>query len=166
MSSGSGRTPPDEWPERDLLTRAARPRTAPVPEGAEVTRIPWNGHVLVLHSYLAPEYAFFATTSTVSVDGVEIARSGGFSFNEGSSGFFVDGAGVRHTVDVSFVSNLLTVHRLQASVRIDGATVWSGWHPIAQWWIVLLALLVLSTAGIGLLILLLGAAAAVFSLKG
>ena len=146
------------WPGR------GRPRSTPVPEPASVTRIPWNGHELVLHSYLAPEYAFFATTSTVSVDGVEIARSGGFSFNEGSSGFFVDGAGVRHTVDVSFVANLLTVHRLQASVRIDGATVWSGWHPIAQWWIVLLAVAVLSTVGTMLAVFLLGVAAGVFFL--
>ena len=96
------------------------------------TQVVWNGHHIQLYSMPSPKYLWFATETAILIDGVKVAHSGGFKFNEKASGSFLH-KGRSHEVSLEMKSDLVTLISIPYKLQIDGETIAQGRLDIDNW---------------------------------
>ena len=90
-----------------------------------MTELEWNGHKIQLACQLAARYLWTATETRVIVDGIEIARAGGFRLNETIAGKFA-GNSLPHQLALSIKVDVLTFASAPYKLFIDEVLVAQG----------------------------------------
>lgn len=96
------------------------------------TKFQWEDHSILVQTQPALKYLWLATETVVSVDGVEIGRSGGFRFTERLVGNFPHGHHSSELV-LEMKSDFVTLVSIPYTLMIDGGPISKGRLEIENW---------------------------------
>ncbi len=79
-----------------------------------------------MRTCISGRYLYFATETSLTVDGRLIGTSGGFRLTESASGSFAGRDGVEHPIELQVSAGLFTLTHLVYVLRIDGIVISKG----------------------------------------
>ena len=96
------------------------------------TKLQWNGHNIQINLIPSPKYLWFASETILLVDGIEVARSGGFKLSSKIISKFLD---KDRSVEIclELKSDIVTLVSVPYKLQIDGDTIAQGRADIDNW---------------------------------
>ena len=104
----------------------------------------WEGHRILVHTQPAPKYLWLATETIVSVDGVEVGRSGGFGFSETLGGRFSHNDHASELV-LEMKTDLVTLVSIPYTLFVDKEVISQGRLEIDDWILFLVPTILLTS---------------------